>query len=85
MSGHRAIFSEEFVGLTGTQEELDRVYSDYGIFRKKMQFSSSELGYVVDHSTVMRVIDREGRLRLTFPFDASVDDIVHDVRRLLDS
>jgi len=80
---HLAIFSEDFVGLTGTVEELRSVYEDYGIFQKKMQFANSAAGYVVDHSTVMLVVDREGRLRITFPFDAKADDIVHDVRRLL--
>jgi len=81
---HMAIFSEDFVGLTGTAEELQSVYEDYGIFQKKMQLTSSAAGYVVDHSTVMLVVDRKGRLRITFPFDAKADDIVHDVRRLLE-
>jgi protein SCO1/2 len=82
---HLRIFSEDFIGLRGSQDELDTIFKQYGVFSKKVAFSSSAIGYVVDHTTVMLVIDREGMLRGTFPFDASADDIVHDLRRLLDS
>jgi protein SCO1/2 len=82
---HLEIFSDDFRGLTGTEEQVTPVYERFGIFRKKVPFSSSAMGYVVDHSTVMLLLDREGRVRLTFPFDADPDEIVHDVRRLLAS
>jgi protein SCO1/2 len=82
---HLEIFSDKFRGLSGTEEQVTPVYERFGIFRKKIPFSSSAIGYVVDHSTVMLVLDREGKARLTFPFDADPDEIVHDVRRLLES
>jgi len=82
---HLANFSNEFYGLTGTPEEMEVVYEDYGIFRDKVPFSSSAVGYVVDHSTVIIVLDRSGMMRLAFPFDAAADEIVHDVKRLLES
>lgn len=81
---HLAIFSDDFYGLTGTMEEVEPVYESYGIFRRKVSFSSSAMGYVVDHPTLMMALDREGKLRLTIPFDADPDEIVHDVRRLLE-
>jgi len=82
---HLEIFSDNFRGLTGTEEQMAPVYESFGIFPKKVPFSSSAMGYVVDHSTVMLLLDREGKVRLTFPFDADPDEIVHDVRRLLAS
>ncbi len=82
---HLEIFSDNFRGLTGTEEQVTPVYERFGIFRKKVPFSSSAMGYVVDHSTVMLLLDSEGKVRLTFPFDADPDEIVHDVRGLLAS
>ena len=82
---HMEIFSDEFHGLTGTQAELEPVYKRFGIFHEKISFSESAIGYVVEHSTVMLLLDRQGRLRVTLPFDASPEDIFHDVRRLLES
>lgn len=81
---HLAAFSEDFHGLTGTEDELKPVYEEFGIFRQKVQFSKSAVGYVVDHSTAMLLLDREGRIRVTFSYDADPDEIVHDVRRLRD-
>ena len=80
---HLEIFSDNFRGLSGTEEQVTPVYEKFGIFRNKVPFSSSAMGYVVDHSTVMLLLDREGKVRLTFPFDADPDEIVHDVRVLL--
>ena len=85
LRNHLEIFSDNFRGLTGTEEQVRPVYEKFGIFRNKVSFSNSAIGYVVDHSTVMLLLDREGRVRLTFPFDADPDEIVHDVRRLLAS
>ncbi len=82
---HLEIFSDNFRGLTGTEEQVTPVYESFGIFREKVAFSSSAMGYVVDHSTLMLLLDRNGQVRLTFPFDADPDEIVHDVRRLLAS
>lgn len=85
MREHLAIFSGNFLGLTGTDEEMMPVYEAFGIFREKMAFSNSAVGYVVDHSTRMLLLDRRGQVRVSFPFDADPDEIVHDVRSLLKS
>ncbi len=82
---HLEIFSDRFRGLTGTEEQVTPVYENFGIFHEKVSISGSVMGYVVDHTTVMLLLDREGRVRLTFPFDADPDEIVHDVKRLLAS
>jgi len=82
---HLEIFSDEFVGLTGSLDEMEAAYESFGIFREKIPFTSSAAGYVVDHSTRMLVLDREGRLRVLLGFDAPAAEIVHDVRLLLRS
>jgi len=81
---HLAIFGRDFHGLTGSPAELAAVYEDYGIFQERVPITTSAGGYVVDHSTRMLLIDAAGRLRLRYEFDADPDDIVHDIRRLLD-
>lgn len=84
MREHLAIFSPDFIGLTGTSEELLKVYSAYGIYREKEQISDSAAGYLINHTARIYVVDPEGNSRLSFRNDAPVEDIVHDVRLLLD-
>ncbi|MFQ5707870.1 MAG: SCO family protein [bacterium] len=83
MRQHLSIFSPDFIGLTGTLEELLPVYSAYGVYREKVKISDSAAGYLVNHTTRMFVFDRQGKLRLGIPYDAPVEDIVHDIRLLL--
>jgi protein SCO1/2 len=75
-------FSPEFIGLSGTEPELLGVWNDYGIFRQEVK-GTSAAGYLVDHTARITLIDRDGNLRVSFPFDTPRDDIVHDLKLLL--
>jgi protein SCO1/2 len=76
-------FSSDFVGLTGPAEELQRVWTGYGAGTPYHEDVDSELGYVVSHSSRVWVIDKEGDLRITFPFEMTASDMAHDVQLLL--
>jgi protein SCO1/2 len=82
---HLSIFNGDFVGLSGTLDELKPVYDSYGIFRERVQVSESAAGYLVNHTTRVYVIDPEGRLRLSYSYDTPAEDIVHDIQLLLKS
>lgn len=80
---HLAIFSPDFIGLTGAPDSLLTVYNAYGVYREKEIISESAAGYLVNHTSRINVVDRRGRWRLTFSHDAAAADIVHDIRMLL--
>lgn len=75
-------FSSDFIGLTGSMDELETVWKNYGAGRY-IENVDSDLGYVVSHSTRVWVVDKQGLLRITFPFEMSASDIAHDVKLLL--
>lgn len=83
MREHLAIFSPNFIGLTGTLEELLPVYSAFGVYREKEQVSESAAGYIINHTARMFLLDRGGRWRLSFAQETPVEDVVHDIRLLL--
>jgi protein SCO1/2 len=76
-------FDPSFIGLTGSPEELQKVWNGYGVGTPYRQEVESALGYVIAHSTRIWVIDQEGDLRITFPFEMSAADMTHDVQLLL--
>jgi protein SCO1/2 len=80
---HLAIFGRDFIGLTGTQEDLDAVYRAYGVTGEKLQLFDSAVGYLVEHSSQTFLIDTDGTQRLRYDFDARSDDVLTDVRWLL--
>ncbi|MEW6083817.1 MAG: SCO family protein [Chloroflexota bacterium] len=76
-------FNQTFIGLSGTESELAPVWKSFGIFRA-IADGSSATGYLVDHTARVTLIDRDGKLRISFPYDASVEDIVHDLKLMLE-
>lgn len=83
IGSYLARFSPDIVGLTGPREELQRVWVGYGAGTPIHQEVESEIGYVVSHATRIWVIDKEGNLRITFPFEMTASDMAHDVQLLL--
>ncbi len=75
-------FDPGFIGLSGTEDELQPVWKAYGVFRE-VQPGATALGYLVDHSTRSYLIDAGGNLRLTYAYGTPVEDIVKDIRYLL--
>jgi protein SCO1 len=67
-------FSPDFLGLTGTPTELEKVWKDYGVVVE----DGGET-----HSTFLYVIDPSGNIRETLLPDSQPDDISADVALLL--
>ncbi len=78
-----ANFDPAIIGLTGSMEELQPVWSAYYIAREKELVGDSEDEYSIAHTSRIYVIDKFGRLRLTFPNDMSVADMIADVSHLV--
>jgi protein SCO1/2 len=75
-------FNPGFIGLSGSETELAKVWNDYGVFREVVD-GTSAAGYLVDHTARVTMIDQQGNLRVSFPFDTPVEDIVHDLKLLV--
>jgi protein SCO1/2 len=75
-------FDPSFIGLSGSREQLQAVWQAYGVYRAEQQVESA-LDYVVDHSTRIYAIDRQGNWRLTYPFEMDWQAIARDVRHLI--
>lgn len=75
-------FSPSFIGLSGSEQDLAKIWADYGIYRMEVP-GVSATGYTVDHTARVNLIDRNGNLRVSFGFDTPVDDMAHDLQLIL--
>ncbi len=75
-------FNTQFIGLSGTEIELAKVWNGYGVFRSIVD-NGSATGYLVDHTARVTLVDQQGNIRVSFAFDTPVEDIVHDLKLLL--
>lgn len=76
-------FNPTFIGLSGEPEELEMTWFEYGVMRTIEQ-GQSAAGYLITHTARVTMIDRQGHLRVSFAFDTPVEDIVHDLKLILD-
>ena len=80
MHAYLSGFDATFIGGTGKPEQLAAVQKAYGITARKVAVTG---GYVIDHSSSVYMIDRDGKLRAMMPYGHRADDYVHDVKLLL--
>jgi protein SCO1/2 len=69
-------FDPAYVGITGAQEQLSKLWSDYGV---------TVLDGGETHSSFTYVVDQKGNLRLHFDPETSPEDIASDLKTLLNS
>lgn len=76
-------FHPRFIGLTGSTEAIDEVVRSYGAFYQKVPMPDSELGYTVDHSTRVYLINRQGQLAKLMFHNSPPAEIGKEIAALL--
>ena len=77
MARYIAYFEDGNLGLTGDLEALNKLTDALGIFFQKS--GGNDDAYGVDHSTVVLLIDPQGRLKALFTAPHDVANLVHDL------
>lgn len=75
-------FDQSFYGLTGSLEQLETVWKEYGVYRE-IQETDSPIGYLVDHTTRQYLVNSQGKLEITYLYETPIDDIVADLNYLI--
>jgi protein SCO1/2 len=84
MKDYLANYDPAFIGLTGTQAELESVWKNYGVYVSiPDNASASGTGYEVNHTTRIYAIDKQGNWRLTYPYEMNVNALLDDIRHLI--
>lgn len=79
-------FDERFYGLRLDAGELETAQEGWDLavqYSQPKDGAGSDSFYYVDHTGTYFIVDREGNLRLTYPPNTDVDDMVPDIENLL--
>lgn len=82
LSEYMGHFYPSFIGITGSKEQIDEVAALYGIYYQKTE-GSEATNYLVDHTATLMVLDREGFLKLVFPYGVTAEEIADDLEYML--
>ena len=69
-----ARFPPGFIGLTGDPKDVSKIAAQFSAVFFRGRAADRSGNYLVEHSTQIYLLDRDGRLRATF-FDAPVDTL----------
>ncbi len=75
-------FDPDFIGLTGTQAQIDQVTREFGIYYKLNDPDPATGYYSVDHTATILVLNQQGELALTWT-DFQPDEMASDLKNLL--
>jgi protein SCO1/2 len=81
-------FDERFYGVRLEHHELDTVKEAWDLtvqYGQPKDGPGTDTYYYVDHTGTYFVVDQDGRLRLEFPPNATVEDLEPDLVTLLDT
>lgn len=79
---YATVFHPRFVALTGTEDEVRRVATDYKVFFEKVPLPDTGT-YAIDHTAYTFLLDREGRFVILFPPGTEADRMVYMLREQL--
>lgn len=82
LKGYVGNFGPTFVGLTGTPEQISQAARAYRVFYQKVP-SKDDGPYLMDHSSIIYVLNSNGRVATFFTHEAKADAIAAAVQRLL--
>jgi protein SCO1/2 len=83
LSQYVTAFDPSFIGLSGSLAATDDVAREFKVFFAKAGDHHHAANREIEHTTGSYVFDPSGRIRLYLKGDASTEDFVGDLRRLL--
>jgi cytochrome oxidase Cu insertion factor (SCO1/SenC/PrrC family) len=75
-------FGPTFIGLTGTQDQVAAAARAYRVYFQKVP-GKDGAPYLMDHSSIVYLLDRNGRFVTHFTHEAKAEAIAAGVERLL--
>ncbi len=76
-------FHPKMIGLTGSLEQLKEIAGRYGAYFRKAEVEGSTLGYAVDHSSVIYIVNEQGVLVDMIHHSGSPKVILEHIRKAL--
>ncbi|PID54906.1 MAG: electron transporter [Gammaproteobacteria bacterium] len=84
LKGFAEYYHKNVVALTGTQEQVDKITSDYGVFFELVDLEGSALGYTVDHASRFYLVDKSGKLYTTMSHSTTPNELAARIRQVLE-
>ncbi len=79
-----ANFGSDILGLSGTPEQIKVAADHYKVYYTKVEDKDSALGYMVDHSSFIYLMDKNGNYAAHFASDVPEEELRRELQRYVD-
>ncbi|MEL7029037.1 MAG: SCO family protein, partial [Pseudomonadota bacterium] len=76
-------YDERFLGLTGSVEQVESAARAYKVFHRKVEDEGSAMPYLVDHTSIVYLMDRQGRFLEVFTHETAPAEMAAAIERHL--
>ena len=76
-------FHPSFTALTGSQDKIDQAVKGYRVYAKKAKPDGTSTEYLLDHSSIVYVMDRQGRFITSFNHQTEPEIIKQTIRKII--
>lgn len=83
LKSYASTIHSSFVLLTGTPRELETVFRAYNVYAAKARPDGTMADYLMDHSSLIYLMNREGKLIDFFPHTAPPQEIAKKIHQHL--
>lgn len=83
MKEYVTAFHDDFIGLTGSVEQIAKAAKAYRIYYAKIPEEDSELGYTMDHSAYTYLMDEDNQYLTHLPPNSQIEDMVATINKYL--
>jgi protein SCO1/2 len=78
-----SLFDPSFLGLSGSAAQMSPVYKAYHVWFQRLPNPGSAAGYLLAHSSIIYMIDKDGTLRFVHDWRDPMPAIQHDLKELV--
>lgn len=83
MADYVTHFHESFVGLTGTVEQIKSAAKAYRVYYSKAKSDAPDEDYLVDHSSIIYLMNRQGKFIKHFNFGIKPPELATELKKYL--
>jgi protein SCO1/2 len=83
LAGYLSAFDPDFIGLTGDSHTIQEVVKPYRVMAEKEDAGQAAVGYLVNHTARLYLVNPQRELRLTYTFGFDPAALRSDLEHLL--
>lgn len=82
MKQYLASFNKDFVGITGSEDSLKKLTSEFSVLYAKVAKNAADDDYVIDHSGTLLLVNPKAQLVAVFSTPHDATKLSHDLRTI---